>query len=430
MDGNIDLTTDLNSDGENANINNANGLTFYKSSTDASNVMTVANDSGKLRFRSFGIDAYNANDTSQQLCLNTNNSNAVRCNKLGVGSNAGVDTLNVSGGNAYFNATCRYQQACTFNNEILIWNNSKVYRRADANDSLNVISNEEINFSLQSNRTTDPTTGTIALQLNDTNGITINRAVVNNQTFNSIGNFTAEADLITWGKMKFLNSSEFREVLDTQYKLYIRNGDTAGEMNLTIGLESSTPEIKITDGKVKMNNNLEITQETIIATYEQIQFCNTDSAGEMFLYFGDTTAGNEVLEITAGGGYIDGTFAYSSDFTLKANIKEIDSKKCYEIVKYVKPKTFNFTHLNEDKNKVNHTGYIAQDVESAIPGEWEGIITTDNRGHKRLDYCKTAVITHGALQHLIKEVEDLQKEVRKFKGEASPKAKPKAKSKN
>ena len=56
--------------------------------------MTVANDSGKLRFRSFGIDAYNANDTSQQLFLNTNNSNAVRCNKLGVGANAGVDTFN------------------------------------------------------------------------------------------------------------------------------------------------------------------------------------------------------------------------------------------------------------------------------------------------------------------------------------------------
>ena len=126
--------------------------------------------------------------------------------------------------------------------------------------------------------------------------------------------------------MKFQNSSEFREVLDTQYKLYIRNGDTLGEMNLTIGLESSTPEIQLTDGKVKMNNNLEITQETIIATYEQIQFCNTDSAGEMFFYFGDTTAGNEVLEITAGGVYIDGTFAYSSDFTLKENIKEIDSK--------------------------------------------------------------------------------------------------------
>ena len=33
---------------------------------------------------------------------------------------------------------------------------------------------------------------------------------------------------------------------------------------------------------------------------------------------------------------------------------------------------------------------------------------TDNKGNKRLDYCKTAVITHGALQHLIEEYEGLK----------------------
>ena len=289
------------------------------------------------------------------------------------------------------------------------------FQRADANDSLNVISTEEINFSLQSDRTTDPTTGTIALQLNDTNGITINRAVTNNQTFNSIGNIVGESDVISWGRFMFQNSSELKEVLDTQYKLYIRNGDTAGEMNLTIGLESSTPEIQLTDGKVKMNN-LEITQETI-STVDQIQFLNTDAGGEYYLYFGSVGAGNEVLEITPSGVYIDGTFGYSSDFSLKENIKEINSKKCYEIVKYVKPKTFNFTHLNDEKNKVNHLGYVAQDVESVIPKDWEGIVTTDKKGHKRLDYCKTAVITHGALQHLMGEYEELKELVKTMKKE-------------
>ena len=431
VDGNLDLSNDLNFYGENYNISNNSGLTFYKDTTDASNVMCVKNAQGYLKFISFGINAYNtSNDSSSLLLLNTANGNGVYCLSLGIGAIQGANKLNVGGGNANFGSTASFQSTSTFNGDIYVNNSGRIFQRADANNSLNVISTEEINLSLQPNRTTDPTTSTIALQLNDTNGITLNRPVVNNQTFNSIGNLTAEADLITWGKMKFQSSSEFREVLDTQYKLYIRNGDTAGDMNLTIGLESSTPEIQLTDGKVKMNSNLEITQETIIATYEQIQFCNTDSAGEMFFYFGDTTAGNEVLEITAGGVYIDGTFAYSSDFTLKENIKEVDCKKCYEIVKYVKPKTFNFTHLNEEKNTVNHIGYIAQDVESAIPREWEGIITTDNKGHKRLDYCKTAVvITHGALQHLIKEVEDLKKEVRKLKGEESPKAKAKAKAK-
>ena len=99
--------------------------------------------------------------------------------------------------------------------------------------------------------------------MNDTNGITLNWAVPNNLTFNSIGNLTAEADLRTWGKMKFQNSSEFREVLDTQYKLYIRNGDQAGEMNLIMGLESSTPEIQLADGKVTLVGQLELTNTDV-----------------------------------------------------------------------------------------------------------------------------------------------------------------------
>ena len=97
-----------------------------------------------------------------------------------------------------------------------------MFQRADANNSLNVISTEEINFSLQSDRTTDPTTGTIALQLNDTNGITLNRAVTNNLTFNSIGNIVGESDVISWGRFMFQNSSELKEVLDGQCKLFVK----------------------------------------------------------------------------------------------------------------------------------------------------------------------------------------------------------------
>ena len=41
--------------------------------------------------------------------------------------------------------------------------------------------------------------------------------------------------------------------------MYVRNGDSLGELNLTVGLESSTPEIQLTDGKVNVFGNLEIT---------------------------------------------------------------------------------------------------------------------------------------------------------------------------
>ena len=81
---------------------------------------------------------------------------------------------------------------------------------------------------MQSNRGDDPTTGSIALQLNDNPaGITMNRAVVNNQTFNSIGNITAEANLNVWGDLLFQHSSGIKETLNgSDYDLDIRNGDT------------------------------------------------------------------------------------------------------------------------------------------------------------------------------------------------------------
>ena len=417
VDNNIDLT---NSTGE-IQLPTA-GIDMFRNTGDANYNLRIRDTQGVFEFRNRQFRCMNpsnpANGT-EMILHDTGGDYRLRIGSqttatVGIGRQYNFSYHLTVGGVSNFNET-RVENDATFLGQQLISTDARIFQRADMNNSLNVISTEEINFSLQTDRTTDPTTGTIALQLNDTNGITINRAVVNNQTFNSIGNIVGEADVVSWGRFMFQNSSELKEVLDGQYKLFVRNGDALGDINLTVGLESSTPEIKITDGKVKMNN-LEITQETI-STVDQIQFLNTDAGGEYYFYFGSVGAGNEVLEIAPGGVFIDGTFGYSSDFSLKDNVKEINSKKCYEITKYVKPKTFNFTHLNEDKNTVNHIGYIAQDYEQVVPKEWEGIITTDNKGHKRLDYCKTAVITHGALQHLMKEHEELTDLVKTMKKE-------------
>ena len=417
VDNNIDLT---NSTGE-IQLPTA-GIDMFRNTGDANYNLRIRDTQGVFEFRNRQFRCMNpsnpANGT-EMILHDTGGDYRLRIGSqttatVGIGRQYNFSYHLTVGGVSNFNET-RVENDATFLGQQLISTDARVFQRADMNNSLNVVSTEEINFSLQTDRTTDPTTGTIALQLNETNGITINRAVANNQTFNSIGNIVGEADVVSWGRFMFQNSSELKEVLDGQYKLFVRNGDTLGDINLTVGLESSTPEFKITDGKVKMNN-LEITQETI-STVDQIQFLNTDAGGEYYFYFGSVGAGNEVLEIAPGGVFIDGTFGYSSDVSLKDNVKEINSKKCYEITKYVKPKTFNFTRLNEDKNKVNHIGYIAQDYEQVVPKEWEGIITTDNKGHKRLDYCKTAVITHGALQHLMKEHEELTDLVKTMKKE-------------
>ena len=51
-----------------------------------------------------------------------------------------------------------------------------------------------------------------------------------------------------------------------------------------------------------------------------------------------------------------------SDFALKDG-----TITCYEIMKYVKPETFHFTHLNDCENTVNHLGVVAQGFERVMP---------------------------------------------------------------
>ena len=422
VDGNLDLSNDLNFYGENYNISNNSGLTFYKDTTDASNVMTVKNAQGYLKFNSFNINAYNtSNDSSSLLLLNTANGNGVYCLSLGIGVIQGSNKLNVSGGNANFGSTSSFQNIATFNSDIYVNNSGRIFQRADANNSLNVISTEEINFSLQSNRTTDPTTATIALQLNDTNGITINRAVTNNLTFNSIGNIVGESDVVSWGRFMFQNSSELKEVLDGQYKLFVRNGDTLGDSNLTVGLESSTPEIKITDGKVKMNN-LEITQETI-STVDQIQFLNTDAGGEYAFYFGSVSVSNDVFSISPGGILVNGDIEYtgslipSSDKRLKKDIKELNQKKAVELVKYIVPKTYHF--IDDRQQGKSCVGFIANDFMETkkMPDEWQNIVKEGKDGYLKFDYTMTTPVLWSALQTTINEVEELKDLVKTMKKE-------------
>ena len=78
--------------------------------------------------------------------MNTANGNGVYCLSLGIGVIQGANKLNVSGGNANFGGTASFQNISTFNSDIYINNSGRIFQRADANNSLNVISTNEINF--------------------------------------------------------------------------------------------------------------------------------------------------------------------------------------------------------------------------------------------------------------------------------------------
>ena len=123
----------------------------------------------------------------------------VYLNSLGIGAIAGANRLSVGGGSSNFGGNVSFQASTTFNNEILGNSRGRIYQQGNANFSLNfiiisIISTNEQNFSIQSNRNADPQASKIFLQLNDTAGITLNKATTCNETVNVIGKLTAEGD--------------------------------------------------------------------------------------------------------------------------------------------------------------------------------------------------------------------------------------------
>ena len=184
--------------GDTITATNNNGIEVFKNTTDASNVLTVKNAQGYIKMHSFNINAYNTNNDQQSLLLLLNTATAggaVYCNNLGIGAIAGGATrLNVAGGgNANFGGNCVFNGSDnTFQNTILISSRGRIYQQSNANFSLNHIATIEQNFCIQSNRSADPTASDIFVNLNDTAGITLNKATTCNETVDIIGNLTCE----------------------------------------------------------------------------------------------------------------------------------------------------------------------------------------------------------------------------------------------
>ena len=120
-----------------------------------------------------------------------------------------------------------------------------------------------------------------------------------------------------------------------------------------------------------------------------------------------TTTGVDVYGIltTTGNADINGTLTCTSlietsDLKLKENIKEVNTKECYSVVKYVKAKT---DILIKDEDKKSNLGFIADDVKNAkLSPEWDNIIFHNDNGMKLLAYNKMTVVLWGAVQEMQK----------------------------
>ena len=399
----LEVDNNITMNGDTITSTNGNGIEVFKNTTDASAVLQVKNAQGYIKMHSFNINAYNtSNDSQSLLLLNTATAGgAVYCNNLGIGAIAGGATrLNVAGGgSANFSGDCNFNGTNnTFNNNILINSRGRIYQQANANFSLNHIATIEQNFCIQSNRSADPTASDIFINLNDTNGITLNKPTVFNDTVNTIGKLTSE-----------------------------------GDFDVDIGA-TGTPEFRVLGSSVNFIERFSITHTTAVGAVEQIFLRNPDTDGETITEIGT----KNVLTVNTGGIDVIGDISYtggiapSSDKRLKEGIKEINSKKAVEMVKYIKPKTYKFI----DKEKYGDrpcVGMVANDfLTDKMPSEWGNIVKEGRDGYLKFDYSMCVPLLWSALQYSLNEIDDLKKEVKKLNkdNEASPKAKAKAKAKN
>ena len=399
----LEVDNNITMNGDTITATNNNGIEIFKNTTDASAVLQVKNAQGYIKINSFNINAYNtSNDSQSLLLLNTATAGgAVYCNNLGIGAIAGGATrLNVAGGGtSNFSGNCLFNGTDnTFGQNILINSRGRIYQGASPNFPLNFISTIDQTFCIQSNRSADPTASDIYINLNDTAGITMNKATVFNDTVNTIGKFTSE-----------------------------------GNFDVDIGT-TGTPEFRVLGSSVNFFEKASITHTQLAGPIDQIFFRNPDTNGDTIIEIGT----KNVLTVNDGGIDVIGDISYtgsigpSSDKRLKENIKEIETKKAVNLVKYIVPKTYNFI----DKEKYGDRsccGFIANDfVSDKMPSEWDNIVREGRDGYLKFDYSATTSILWSALQHALNEIDKLKNDISKLKkdnSDASPKAKSKAKAK-
>ena len=379
----LEVDNNITMNGDTITSTNSNGITIFKNTTDASGVLDVKNAQGYIRMHSFNINAYNtSNNSPSLLLLNTVANAGVYCLNLGIGVIAGSNRLSAGGGNSNFGGTSSFQAASTFNNSILVSGGGRIYQQANANNSLNIISLTEQNFSLQSNRNADPTQSDIYINLNNTNGITMNKATVFNDTVNTIGKFTSE-----------------------------------GDFDVDIGA-TGTPEFRVLGSSVNffLKSVVLHTHTQLAGAIDQIFFRNPDTNGQTIIEIGTKNG----FEVNDGGIDVIGDISYtgsigpSSDKRLKEDIKEIKRNKAVELVKHIVPKTYKFV----DKEKYgdnNHCGFIANDFSSdKVPNEWGNIVREGRDGYLRFDYSMTTPILWSALQHALNKIDKLERDMKKI----------------
>ena len=127
------------------------------------------------------------------------------------------------------------------------------------------------------------------------------------------------------------------------------------------------------------------------------------------------------LDATTTGVDVYGDLSYtgslrpSSDKRLKKDIKEVNSKKAVELVRYIKPKTYQF--IDGRQQGKSCVGFIANDFmeKKKKPDEWQNLVKEGTDGYVKFEYTITTPILWSALQNALNRIDKFAKEINRLK---------------
>ena len=118
--------------------------------------------------------------------------------------------------------------------------------------------------------------------------------------------------------------------------------------------------------------------------------------------------------LTSGANITCVALTETSDKNLKEDIKTINTK-CSNIVKKIKVKKY--TMKNDEKKRTN-IGFIAQEVKSAIPKEFENIVNEDNE-YMSLNYGRLTAVLWKSCQEMMDKLDKMEEEIKLLKSKVN-----------
>ena len=240
---------------------------------------------------------------------------------------------------------------------------------------------------------------------------------------------------------------------DTDFRGCIAGGLASGTVYMTYEHIPERLHIK-TDAEVSEGKKLYLTttgtKECFIHSFVEsnvriLSLENSDTSGQNRIYCG----GNLVIDMSGSvlnlrqnttvvaGVVLSGELNDTSDLRKKYDIKNVEHNFT-DIVKQIEPKTFKLNDEKEIGITKNHIGFIADEIETVIPKEFENIINENDEGIKMLNYVKLSSVLWGCVKEQINKIQNLEASVYELqeamkeliKPKPKPKPKPKKKSKD